>query len=92
MIHHLMTKNHLLPSLKNLLQACLIFSRPDYEIAMKVYVEKREILIYVYLGGWEYAKEKIRERSYSIKINLDDPNAAHECFLAYQRIENGSKE
>ncbi|MEN8292118.1 hypothetical protein ABFO59_06485 [Acinetobacter radioresistens] len=92
MIHHLTTKNHLLPSLKNLLQACLIYSRPDYEIVMKIYTEKKEILIYVYLGGWEYAKENIRERSHSIKINLDDPNAAHECYQAYARLENGSKE
>lgn len=86
----------LLKAVNDLVCACFMFSRPDFEINQKLYTEKNEFRIYVYLGGYEYATsstdEDFVQRTLPFKINLKDPDAVNQCTKALTKIQHASKE
>lgn len=89
------TTNHLvINAINNLMLGCLKFSRPDHEINLKLYTEKKEIRVYVYLGGWETAWKDIQNKciDHYITTNCSDQDLIKQIHKAYTAIEKSSKQ
>ncbi|MDF2418053.1 hypothetical protein GWP85_11120 [Acinetobacter beijerinckii] len=80
-------------AINNLMLGCLKFSRPDHEINLKLYTEKKEIRVYVYLEGWEKAWKDIQNKCFDhyISLNCSDQDLVNQIHKVYIAIEKSSK-
>ncbi|WP_151769325.1 hypothetical protein [Acinetobacter junii] len=88
-----LSNKHVINALNNLIYGCLKFSRSDHEINLKLYTEKKEIRVYVYLGGWETAWKDIKNKcfDYFISMNCSDQDFINQVHKVFVSIEKSSK-
>lgn len=80
-------------AINNLMHGCMKFSRPDHEINLKLYTVKKEIRVYVYLGGWDEAWKDIQNKCFDYYISTDcnDQDLINQVHKVFTAIEKSSK-